>query len=591
LCSTDAQHVCLYVSASGDDNGTGTEAMPFNSAEVAVTKAIALLDGGDVETVKVIFSGGVYPVRRTIDVRGYKGRLEIMASDSSDVVFDGGVVVGGFSKVKKKNGGFIVAASLPDNVNIRPVVTDSFHLEVYRHGVRLVPARYPNKGFITTGKVDGYTLTKDNSYCEGIYKFTNPALCDIAGGNVYCHGFWCYDWSDSYQRIASVSRKDTTFVLSEPRHRFGYRKNARFYMLNSINFLDSIGEYYIEPSERKIYLFVSADAEISDISVELPATAADYMIRATDCTCFRIEGIIFRNGNGGIYIQGGKECEVNRCIFSQFAGDVVRIDGGRNHKFVNSVIENVGGRGIFASGGDRRDLVSSGILVDGNKFSNTSCYLYTYHSAVKFQGCGITISNNSFSDMPSSAIRVDGNDVLVTGNTFYDLVKVSNDQGAFDIHGNPSFRGIEICNNRWKNIGGGSLDKVAAVRLDDMISGVKVHDNYFENCGSDNFGAIQSFGGKDNLIYRNTFVGCTYAVSFSHYSVDWALKLRSEGMRKKIYEEVDISSELYLRRYPELREDIFLDEDHNYIYENTLIRCKHKFFNSDKNTIRDNVVR
>ena len=175
--------------------------------------------------------------------------------------------------------------------------------------------------------------------------------------------------------------------------------------------------------------------------------------------------------------------------------------------------------------------------------------------------------------MPTTAIEIAGNDVVVKHNLFRNLVCVSDDQGAIDMYNDPSFRGVIIKENYWSNIGGADRHKVAAVRLDDLISGIEISGNFFEKCGSSQYGAVEIHGGKDNIVKANTFNNCPLAMSFHQYGDYWKTCINSEDIQKKIYKDVNINSELYQKSYPSLRTNLLLDADRNFIEDNILANC------------------
>ena len=110
-----------------------------------------------------------------------------------------------------------------------------------------------------------------------------------------------------------------------------------------------------------------------------------------------------------------------------------------------------------------------------------------------------------------------------------------------------------------------------------MISGVQVFGNIFERCGARDFGGVQIHGGKDNVVENNLFYDCSAAVSFTPWGEKrWLENLDSPGIRKKLYEDVDIHSELYQNKYPDLK-TIDKNVDVNIIKNNLLVDCKNRF--------------
>ena len=174
----------------------------------------------------------------------------------------------------------------------------------------------------------------------------------------------------------------------------------------------------------------------------------------------------------------------------------------------------------------------------------------------------------------SSAIRVEANDVLIEYNHFSDLVRESDDQGGLDMFYNYSLRGLIIRYNYWENILGGTEHGAAAIRFDDAISGEKVYGNVFFNCGSKRFGAVQIHGGKDNYVENNLFYKCHASVSFSPWTKKkWHELIRAEKSYNRMYKEVDINSDVYQTRYPELKDSLNANINVNHIYNNLLVGC------------------
>ena len=96
-------------------------------------------------------------------------------------------------------------------------------------------------------------------------------------------------------------------------------------------------------------------------------------------------------------------------------------------------------------------------------------------------------------------MRIEGNDHIIKLNVIRNVVQESDDQGGLDMWGNPLYRGVVIRWNRWSDIRGGTHNGAAGIRLDDMISGVTVHGNIFEGCGSVIFGGARSTEEKKTL--------------------------------------------------------------------------------------------
>ncbi len=174
-------------------------------------------------------------------------------------------------------------------------------------------------------------------------------------------------------------------------------------------------------------------------------------------------------------------------------------------------------------------------------------------------------------------MRLEGNDFTIEYNEISHVVDESDDQRALDMWYNPSYRGVVVRYNRFSDITGGNHSGAAGVRLDDMISGVLILGNIFERCGSMMFGGVQIHGGKDNIVENNLFYHCHAAITFHRWGEErWLRELDTLAIQKKIFEEVDIRSPVYLSRYPELK-SIRENADMNTIKNNLSVDCKNQF--------------
>lgn len=595
LLSTYSAETIRYISPNGNDKNTGSYDAPWKTPLFSIQEAVKYLQQHPDRDIKLIFRAGLYPIPYKINIKGkgIKGKLTIEAEKIGKVQFDGGITIDNFQlyERKKSNGKTIYKASLPPSILKMKPFSEEYRTEVYFNNKRLQIARYPNQGFLKTGKILGSTITKDNSKSEGIFKYNDKKLNPLANGEGWLHGFWCYDWSDEFQQVKFIDTKRKIIELVG-NHYYGYKEDRRFYALNSLDFLDEPLEYYIDRKTSILYWMPPSNIPKEDLKLSIPIIENDCMIEISNFNGFSLNGMVLCNGNNrAIDINNGVDNIIKNCNILQFASDAIHINNGQNNIVENCLIENIGGKGIQAIGGDRKTLTPSGFIIRNNIFRNLSFYKFTYQQGINFRGCGVSISKNEFSDMPSSAIRIEGNDATIEYNYFHDLVLMSDDQGAFEMYQDPSYRGVVVRNNLWQDIRDKENKRmVAAIRLDDMICGQKVYNNTFVNCGSGKFGAVQIFGGKDNQIFKNTFYQCNYAVSFTQYGVMWENELKTDKLQILLYQDVNIKSNTYTRKYPELLDGMFSNVDRNFVFDNNIYNCANGFLNIDKNVMRNNKI-
>jgi hypothetical protein len=170
-------------------------------------------------------------------------------------------------------------------------------------------------------------------------------------------------------------------------------------------------------------------------------------------------------------------------------------------------------------------------------------------------------------DDPSSAMRIEGNDHVIEFNAVHNVVRESDDQGAMELFGNPTYRGVVFRYNRFINCGktgaGRALCGQAAIRFDDAISGMLVYGNVFVRSANGGFGAVQINSGRDNVMDNNLFVGCKQGISGGYYPGNGVW---SQAAAKPPPAGFYIN-ELYLKRYPEMA-TMLLQPGINHIWRN-----------------------
>jgi len=602
----------FYLSPDGQDSNTGTRENPFQSLEKAKETVRTQLKKTPDQSIVVNIQGGVYyletPVVFTSEDSGSeKSPVMYRAADGQTPIFTGSRKLKDWQLLDNQE----KLALLPDTAKGKIYVTDLIAAgirdfgdptdigkrpDLYCNGQLQILSRWPNQGFTTAGQAKGETAlpsnyTSQHGTVEGIFEYTSQTQDRWAKeSDVRLGGYWYWDWSDSYQKVDKVDTDCRILYLKKPYHHYGYKNNLRYFGLNLFCEIDMPEEWYLERTNGLLYWFPPAGINPNQANVTLSVFHAPFMIEIKDCSHLTLKGLTFREGrDSAVLIRNGENCRIDDCRIECFGKDGIHIENGKNHGICSCLLRTFGCSGIKIRGGDRKTLTPADHFVENTIVEHFSLFKRTYEPAVYLAGCGIRINHNRFRYSSSSAIRIDGNDNVIEYNEVSHVVSESDDQGAIDMWYNPSYRGIIIRFNHWSDISGGTRHGAAGVRLDDMISGVLIYGNIFERCGARDFGGVQIHGGKDNNVENNLFYDCYAAVSFSSWGENrWLQHLDSPTIQKKIYEDVDIRSELYQNKYPELK-NIRLNADQNIIKNNLLVNCEHDYLRlSDKQILENN---
>jgi hypothetical protein len=566
------------------------------------------------QKVTVLFKDGEYPVEQMLSLTDEDSGtpdapVVYRAADGETPVFTGSRVLTSWTKANDAEVLERLDASVRDKIYVTDLhvagITDfgdptkaGERPDLICNGQLQSLARWPNEGFVRAGQTKGVTPHAEtyiggHGTQEGVFEYLNPVQDRwTMEEDIRLGGYWYWDWSDEFQSIERWDAATRTAYLHQPYHRYGYRDSLRYFGLNLFCEIDQPGEWYLNRTTGKLYWYPPKDIDPAQADIRLTCLASPYMLTIDNCSYLTLEGLTFREGRGtALLIRGGTRNLLSGCRIERFGRDGVHIIEGTEHGATGCYLSTLGHGGFKITGGDRRTLAPAGHFVEHTVVENFSIFQRTYEPAVHLTGCGTRIANNRFCNSSSSAMRLEGNDFIIEYNEVSRVVNESDDQGGIDMWYNISYRGIVIRYNRWSDIYGGTRHGAAGIRFDDMISGMLVYGNLFERCGARDFGGVQIHGGKDNRILNNVFYHCPFAISFSPWSEErWLHGLDSPKMQEQIYKQVDINSEIYQKKYPELK-NLRQDINVNTVADNIMISCNDMFHNPQDNLIARNNTR
>ena len=274
-----------FVAPDGSDANAGTKAKPFATLErarVAVRERMAS-QGALRRNITIYLRGGDY--LRT-------NALELTATDSGTadapitwrayknehVRLLGGRTLTGFAPVSDAT--IIVRLDEPARghvvqLNLRALgITDFGEMKSRGFGRPTVPAhcelffdhrpmtlaRWPNEGEFA--KIAGYPVGQKDEH--------GGQLGELTGGfnysgdrprrwrdtsDLWIHGYWAYDWANSYEKVASLDVEQRLVKTLPPYGHYGFRKDQRVYFLNVLEELDQPGEWFLDCKSGVLYFW------------------------------------------------------------------------------------------------------------------------------------------------------------------------------------------------------------------------------------------------------------------------------------------------------------------------------------------------
>lgn len=551
----------FFVSPTGDDAAAGTRQHPLKTLSRARECIRSWRKSGKTGSVRVTLLDGTYPaetLRLSAEDSGEPGSPVVWrAEHRGRAIVSGGRRVGRL----RREGSRLVAdlSSFPTNV-FAPMAARGFNMrnppflvtQLYRNGRALPLAADPENGYWDIAEA-----VREPS--DGLWRIKSKADLSAYTGipDVMAFGYWQHLWADAFLPVRDLT--SGSFLIDPERYGFYPPKSGRqFRIVNALVAADKPGEWYVSRRDRKLFVVPPVDSRETDEWM-LP-TFDGLMLEAENVHDIVLDGLRFEYGrHHGIRVRKARRFDILRSEFVRLGGTGAILTEMSDSLVWGCRFAQTGHVGLELSGGDRRTLKPSGLRVENCEFAESGVAQRTYSPGVKINGCAITVRHNHFHDMPSSAMGIGGNDHRIDWNLVERCVLESDDQGATDTFGNPSWAGFELCFNVWRNIGtpGATADSgrlgQGAIRFDDAISGMKVFGNRFENCSTGSFGAVQINGGRANVIDNNVMTGCRLAASIYEWpKTRWAEYFRRAQTTWWFHREVDARAEPYHSRYPHM---------------------------------------
>jgi hypothetical protein len=577
-CTDKNKRADLFIATNGSDDNPGTLEKPFLTPEMARNAVREIKKAGRLPSkgLNVWFRGGDYPVVQSLEFSDEDSGtpstpVTWQSYNDEKVRFIGGRVITGFQSVKdefvlsrldKDAGEKIVVADLRsqgiDDYGMlksrgfdRPATPA--HGELFFNGMPMTLARWPNTGEwahitkfpVNSGFDDGHG-TILGELKSGFYYDNDRPLVWKTTENVWMHGYWAYDWANSYERVAEINSKERFVKTAEPYGNYGFIKNQRFYFVNILEELDQPGEWYLDSKTGMLYFWPPSPVDKGEALFSL---LEQPVIKMVDASYITVQGIIIEATRGNaIEISGGEGNCIKGCIVRNVGNWAVTILGGKNNGVRSCDISDTGDGGVTLKGGDRMTLTPANHFVENCRFQRQGRWSKCYVPAISLIGVGMKVSHNLISDHPHCAILFTGNDHLIEFNEIHHVALETGDVGAIYTGRDYTFRGNRICNNYIHETGGVGMGSMG-VYMDDCVSGTEVSGNIFYKV----HWAMFIGGGRDHKVENNLFVDCEPAVRADGRGLDTKPVWRNmvdKFMRARLD---SIPLELYRQKYPEMK--------------------------------------
>ena len=585
-----AEGSSFYVSPSGNDGWSGRIPSPnkdktdgpFATLEKArdAVRTWKATGGQSGDTVTVYLREGNYSLQKTLHLNmqdgGSSGKPVVWRSYPGEKVFlTGSRTIEGFTKVSDKSTFERIDARFRNRIlqiELRTMGISDYGkiagrggpgMELFFNGKRMTIARYPNSGWLNIADVpqSGDTLYNrgldrekrfkgvpvGRHYGKFQYSGNQPNRWSPAN-EMYVHGYWTWDWSDSYQKVQSIEAITKTITIAPPHHHYGYTTNQRFYFLNILEELDTPGEWYLDRTTGMLYFWPPGPLHKESVAVSMLDAP---LVSVDSASYLTLRDLNFAHSrSSGVVVSGGDHCMIAGCSFSCLGGDALVFNNGSENGITGCDIFDVAAAGVMLGGGDRMTLVAGKNFAMNNHIHHYSKWLRTGQYAINISGVGNYVANNVLHDAPHEAIYVKGNEHLLEFNEVFRVCQETGDAGALHTGRDWTWRGNVIRYNYWHDLQGPGLHGVMGVYLDDWGSGFTVFGNVFYRAGRASFIG----GGRNNTIQNNVYIECKPSVHVDARGLSWA-GYYFDGREKtltNLMEAVHYNQPPYSTKYPEL---------------------------------------
>ena len=577
----------FYVSCEGNDAWSGTRAQPgrdgadgpFASLERARDAIRALKKEGGLPPggVTVWIRGGNHTRERTFtltqeDSGTEESPITYRASQNEEARLLGGRVVRGFGPVTDAEVRERLAEHARPHVlqaDLRAEGITDFgrlrsrgysrpaapaHLELFFNGTPMTLARWPNNDFVKIAKAARENEAGDGhggqfGLLEAGFHYEGDRPTDWKTfENVWVHGYWAYDWANSYEEVESIDTEKRLVKTKPPHGHYGFREGQRYCFLNVLEELDCPGEYYVDAGAGMLYLWPPAPVEKAEVLVSVLETP---MVSLQDVSHVTLRGLTFEATRGSaVEIKGGAGNLIGGCTIRNIGSHAVVIEGGSNHAVCGCDIYETGDSGIEMQGGDRKTLMPCGHLAHNNHIHQFARWSRCYCPAVHLTGVGMRVSHNLIHDAPHTAVLYLGNENIIEFNEIYHVTLETGDCGAIYTGRDFTARGNIIRHNYIHDTGGYGSMGSSAFYFDDCVSGQTLFGNICWNTTC----AVLLGGGREIVVENNIFVDCVPAVHVDARGLDpspnWH-EMVYVTMKERL-EAVNYREPPYSERYPEL---------------------------------------
>ncbi len=282
-----------------------------------------------------------------------------------------------------------------------------------------------------------------------------------------------------------------------PRDNFGY------FIQNSIKTLDQFGEWYYNPSTKKLSVFFGSN---NPSSYAVKGAAFKNLVYSSSKSYVMLDNLEFKGANeDGIYIKGGSNMTIQNCDLSFSGIDGINVSSSR-FQLLNST--------VLYSNNDGVDAGRAGRCIIKNNVVKDSYFIAGMGGSGNGMGRGIVncqdglVQFNTVLNSGYIGIYLGGDRAIVKNNYVDNFCFVKDDAGGiyFANERNAMNTGRQVTDNIITNSPGAAegtdgSSQGQGIYMDDNTNGVLINGNTVSNCAL----GMYLHNTRQLIIKNNTF--------------------------------------------------------------------------------------
>lgn len=528
--TASSQRFSVYVSASGNDNNSGTEInKPFATLEKARDEVRKFRKNNSSDTAFIFLKQGEISLTQTFALNeedsNPNGAPTIFTSAPGErAIVNGGRKIAGWKKFKNN----IYVAELPD------VKTGKWRFsQLFVNGESRKRTRLPKKGFYrVTGFPDGgpevsyQTDSRRFQYKAGDIRPDWKNLKDI---EVIVYHFW----TDTHLPIESVDDKSHIVTFQYPSGKVFTddfnKEGARYVVENVWEGLQDPGDWYLDRKAGKLFYIPLPGEDMRSAEVWAPAIRELVSIDGNALNGKFASNIQFRNIHFRFADGQLPPGDNNNSQGSSTVSAAINLIGVQNIVFDNCIISDIGGYAF--------DIKS------GSSYNS-----FTYNKLMNIAAGGFKITGGTFNDHPllqTHHNNITDNEIGPYG-LFYPsavgvlLMHTRNNHVLHNHIHHGFYTGVSvgwvwgyqrsvsrdniIAYNHIHHIGQGLLSDMGGIYTLGVSPGTILNNNLIHDVDANNYGGwgIYNDEGSTHILVENNIV---YNTKFAGYNINYAKEI------------------------------------------------------------------